>query len=73
MLPLYPLAVKTDQPPASVIQRFLALDVLEQGENDFAEELGEVILLQGFGLAKGRMRVMYVHCMGTPFRSILKD
>lgn len=60
VLPLYSLAVKTDQPPASVIQRFLALDVLEQGENDFAEELGEVTLLQGFCLTKGRRRVLYI-------------
>ena len=37
----YPFAVKSDKPPASVISRFLALDVLEQVDSDFAEELGE--------------------------------
>ena len=59
--------MKTDQPPASVIQRFLALDVLEQGENDFAEELGEAILLQGFCLTS---QIMYIHCMGTPLETL---
>jgi len=37
----YLFAVTSDKPPASVISRFLALDVLEQVDRDFAEELGE--------------------------------
>ena len=60
--------MKTDQPPpASVIRRFLALDVLEQGENDFAEEIGEAILLPGFCLTS---QIMYLHCMGTPLGTL---